>query len=130
MERIKNMNERIKELRKYLMLNQEEFGKQIGVKKSAISLIESGKNNVTERMLLSICLVFDVNEQWLRDGIGEMFIDKNSNQLIAKFLGDLLVEPNSFRKKLITGMAKLNSSEWDEFEKIITKIMSTEENSN
>ena len=72
------MNERIKELRKKLGLTLEKFGEHIGVTKMTISRIENGKNTVTEQMFKSICLEFNVNEEWLRNGSGDMFIEKNT----------------------------------------------------
>lgn len=69
------INERIKVLRTCddIKLTLEKFGERIGVKKSALSLIESGKNNVTEQMFKSICREFGVSEEWLRNGTGDMF---------------------------------------------------------
>ena len=67
------MNERIKELRKNLNLTLEKFGKRLGVTKVTISNIENGNRNLTEQMLISICREFNVNENWLRNGEGEMF---------------------------------------------------------
>lgn len=67
------MNERIKELRKTLGLSGEKFGEKIGLSKFAISNIEMGKNNLTEQTLLSIVREYNVNENWLRNGTGEMF---------------------------------------------------------
>ena len=69
------MNERIKELRKTLGLTLEKFGERLGVSKVAISLIENGKNALTDQMFKSICREFNVNENWLRTGNGEMFND-------------------------------------------------------
>lgn len=68
------MNERLKELRKNEGLTLEKFGARLGVSKVAISLIESGKNNLTEQMMKAICREFNVNEEWLRDGVGEPYI--------------------------------------------------------
>ena len=67
------MNERIKELRKKLGLTLEQFGNRIGVTKMTISRIENGKNAVTEQMFKSVCREFNVNEEWLRNGSGDMF---------------------------------------------------------
>lgn len=68
------MNERLKKLRKKLNLTMEDFGGRLGVKKNTISQIESGKNNLTEQMIKAICREFSVNEEWLRNGYGDMFI--------------------------------------------------------
>lgn len=67
------MNERVKELRKTLNLTMEKFGEQLGVTRSAISNIENGNRNLTDQMLRAICREFGVNENWLRNGVGEMF---------------------------------------------------------
>lgn len=77
------MNERINELRKLLRLTMEEFGKRLGVTRSAISNIESGKRNVTDQMVFSICREFNVDEIWLRTGKGEIFQKAPESELDA-----------------------------------------------
>ena len=67
------MNERLKELRKCLGVNQEEFSTKIGVTRSAISRLESRDINFTEQMIISICRAFNVNRAWLVEGVGDMF---------------------------------------------------------
>lgn len=78
------MNTRIKELRNYLNLSQREFGNAIGLR-SSISEIENGKAPITERTIIAICSKFNVNEKWLKSGIGEMFIveDKKFNEFFS-----------------------------------------------
>ena len=68
-------NERVKKIRKSenVNLTLEKFGERLGVTKVAISLIESGKNNLTDANIKAICREFNVNEEWLRHGIGEPF---------------------------------------------------------
>lgn len=66
-------NERVKEIRKSENLTLEKFGARLGVGKSVLSQIENGRSNVTEQMIKSICREFRVSEQWLRDGVGEMY---------------------------------------------------------
>lgn len=67
------MNKRIKELRKALGLSGEKFGAKIGLTRMAISNLENGRYNLTEANILAICREFNVNEDWLRTGNGEMF---------------------------------------------------------
>ncbi|MFR5969575.1 MAG: helix-turn-helix domain-containing protein [Clostridium sp.] len=67
------MNKRIMLLRKELNLTLEKFGQRIGVTRAAISNIETGNRKVTEQMFKSICREFNVREDWLRNGNGEMF---------------------------------------------------------
>ena len=93
------MNTRIKELRNHLKLSQRDFGNAIGLR-SSISEIENGKAPITERTIIAICSKFNVNENWLKSGIGEMFIfeDKKFNEFYAiykklsKPLQDFLIQ--------------------------------------
>ena len=68
------MNERVKEIRKALKLNQADFGERLGLRNTAISKIENGENGVTDQTLKSICREFGVNESWLRTGEGDPFV--------------------------------------------------------
>ena len=121
------MNERVKLLRKTLDLTMEKFGDRLGVKKNSISQIESGKNALTEQMIKSICREFDVDEEWLRNGTGSMFIERTRDEEIAKFIGTIQsVEDDSFMKKFISMLAKLDESEWVLLEKMALKL--TKEN--
>ncbi len=67
--------ERVREIRKSLKLTLEKFGEKLGVKKSAISDIESGRNSLTDQMAKAICRAYNVNYDWLSEGEGEMFSD-------------------------------------------------------
>ena len=73
------MNERLKIIRLKLKLTQDDFAKKIGIKQAAISAIEKGIRNVTDRIINDICREFNVNEEWLRNGTGEMFIQNIDN---------------------------------------------------
>ena len=115
------MNNRLKELRKELGLSGEKFGEKIGVKKAAISKIESGAVGLSDSTILAICREFNVNEEWLRTGSGEMFKDMTLDEEIISFIGDIQWDAsNTFKKKFISAIAKLNEEEWKILEKIIT----------
>ena len=81
------MNERIIELRKALGLSQSEFGEKLGMARTSISSIEVKKTIVTDRTIISICTIYNVNEEWLRTGVGEMFntIDKHYDEFFETF---------------------------------------------
>lgn len=89
---ILTQGDRIKKLRKELDCTLERFGKPLGVGKTAISKIEKGENNLTEQMLLSICREFNVNQEWLRTGEGEMFIPVPEEDEVAAYVEDLLAD--------------------------------------
>ena len=76
------MNERIKKVRKALDLTQQEFAERIGMKRNSIALIEKGRNT-SDQTVFAICREFNVNEEWLRTGTGEMFNAAPSSVLDA-----------------------------------------------
>lgn len=77
------MNERIKQIRRELGLTQAEFAERIGLKQNSIALIESGKRNISDQAVLSICREYGVNEEWLRTGDGDRFIPESNDELEA-----------------------------------------------
>ena len=108
------MNCRIKKIREENKRSQEEFGKRIGVGRSSISKLESGENNPSDQTILLICNTFNVNEDWLRTGEGEMFKPLSRSETIAKFAGELMKdEDDSFRRQLVEALAQLDEKEWE-----------------
>lgn len=67
------MKDHIKKIRKELDLTQQKFADKIGVKRNTIAMYEMGKTIPSDQTVKSICREFNVNEEWLRNGIGEMF---------------------------------------------------------
>lgn len=67
------MKDRIKKLRKSLDMTQQEFADKIGVKRNTIGQYEIGRNEPIDAVVNLICREFNVNEEWLRTGNGEMF---------------------------------------------------------
>ena len=116
------MNERIKQLRKYLGLNQTDFGSRIGIKQTSIANYESGTRVPLDTVVASICREFGVSEQWLRTGTGEMFPPRTRAQEIADFAADLLSdEPESTRSVVISYLMRWDADDWSAVTKILRK---------
>ena len=120
------MNERIKTLRKTLNLTLEQFGERVGVTKMTISRIENGKNNVTEQMCKSICREFNIREDWLRNGTGEMFEDLSEDEKIASILGSVFTDSDSeiydFKMAVFRELGKLDEKDWIVIRKLVDGI--------
>lgn len=107
------MQSRLKQIRKAVGLNQTEFGEKIGVKQATVAAYECGARNPLDTVIKSICREFDVNENWLRTGEGEMFRKLTRDERIADFVADVLRdEPDSFRKRFISMLSSLNEDQW------------------
>lgn len=74
-------NQRIKKLRRELDLTQQAFAERIGVSRANIGKYETGISEPSAAVLSLICREFDVREEWLRTGEGEMFKPKPSDVL-------------------------------------------------
>ena len=123
------MNSRFKELRKALGKSQEEFGKLLGLSKSGVSDIESGRRNVTEQHIIMLNNYKDkrISENWLRTGEGEMFLPIDREREIAKLTMDLLTEEtDSFKNRLISALSRLSEEEWELLAKIADDITKKE----
>ncbi len=68
------MNSRVKAVRKSLHLSQEDFGKQLGVGRGVIVNIELNRAEIKPLFIEHLCDVFNVSEDWLQTGDGEMFV--------------------------------------------------------
>lgn len=82
--------ERVKTVRKSKEMTMEEFGKRLGVTRTAISNIEKGYRGLTEQMLKSICREFSVDEEWLRTGDGDMPQKLSEEEEVSALVSDLL----------------------------------------
>nr|WP_243022280.1 helix-turn-helix transcriptional regulator [Clostridium sp. OF03-18AA] len=78
-----NIGDRLKRLRKELDLTQEAFASRIGSVQNTITGYESGRRNPSAPVISLICREFDVNEEWLRNGTGEMFAPESNDELEA-----------------------------------------------
>jgi len=107
---MKQIYERLKEIRLKLGISQVEFSKQIYVSKSLYGEIEIGNRNVNERIIHLISTGFNVNKEWIKTGKGEMFNSPPPDMRLEKLidiynqldgkLRDCLIEQSSILLKL------------------------------
>lgn len=117
------MNERLKKLRKELDMTQQEFADKLGTARNNIAGYETGKRNPSNAVISLICREFNVNEKWLRTGEGEMFIELSRSDEIAQFVGQLMTEEDdSFKKRLVSGLAALDDNGWKVLENFLDSI--------
>lgn len=124
-----NIGDRIKEVRKYSNMTQTEFGEKVGVKGNTIGNYELKLRNPSDAVIFSISREFNVNEDWLRTGQGDMFIELDREDEITKWLGSLAKpdDDNEFIKKFVHMLSKLEVDDWKALEKM-TLLMVEESN--
>ena len=113
--------ERVKNIRKDLGYTLDKFGERLGVRKSAMSKIEKGENNLTEQMAKAICREFRVNYTWLTSGKGEMFL--NSDDDFQERIDAVMTGENSFRKNLFKFMLELNDDDMDVLNRLMLQAI-------
>jgi transcriptional regulator with XRE-family HTH domain len=69
----KKIGDRIREIRRTERINQEELALELGVKQGYISTLETHKNEPSEQLILSICRIFGVRYDWLKNGNGDKY---------------------------------------------------------
>ena len=117
------MNERLKKLRKTIDLTQQEFANKIGIARGNIGAYEVGKNAPSDAVISLICKQFNVDENWLRTGEGEMFIKQTRDEQIASFIGTIQSnEDDSFKKRFVSMLSALDESDWEVLEKMVLMI--------
>ena len=98
---------RIKELRKALHLTQSEFGDRIGIKQNSVATLESERSEKSERTIRIICHEFNVNEDWLRTGEGDMFVELDPDEELMRFVGRITKDESSPLYRLAQKMAQM-----------------------
>lgn len=82
------MNERLKKLRKKIGVTQQEFADKLGLKRNTVATYEIGKATPSDRVISDICSKYNVNEDWIRSGTGDMF--RKPSDEIGYYVEDLL----------------------------------------
>lgn len=121
------MQNRIKQVRKALNLNQAEFGERIGVKQSTVTAYECGNRTPLDAVIAMICKTFNVNETWLRTGEGEMFAPVDPENQLMEWAGRVLADSSdSFRARFVWMMMGLTDKEWAVLEEKARQLLDEE----
>ena len=121
------MEERIKELRLALGITQQVFAGKLNPSRSNIANYEAKKNSPSDGMVSLICREFNVNEEWLRTGQGEMFKQLTNQEELMKYTALLLKDNKSAIasaiQALIVTYEQLDDSNKDVLEKVALKYI-------
>ncbi len=116
-----NTYERIRHLRKNeLKITQEEFSSKIDISRSNLGNIETGKVELTDRVISSICREFKVNYLWLTEGKGDIFTS-TPESVVDELAEDYKLD--DLDKKIIEKYLELSDSQRSVIKEYIKSIL-------
>ena len=93
-------------------LTKTAFGQRIGLTQSFVSRLALGVSAPSDRTISDICREFNVREEWLRTGEGEMYILTDAETELANFCADVLTGVSGpDRRRLASLLAGLSDDE-------------------
>lgn len=123
------MNTRIEQLIDALDIKKVDFANRVGVSQPFVSELCSGRKAPSDRTIADICREFNVNENWLRTGEGEMFVQLPKSKKIAAFLGEITAEDDdSFKKRFVEMLADMSPEDWKLLERMADRLQKKEGN--
>ncbi len=118
------MNNRIKDLRSALQLSQEDFATSLNLSRNFVWMLEKGEREPSDRTIKDICRNYNVNEEWLRSGSGEMFIEISKEKKIADLTAQVYKrnDLDELTMANLVAMAEIMFDMTDDEIKAITKL--------
>ena len=100
------------------------FSDRINVSQAFVSQMCSGLKVPSDRTIADICREFNVNEDWLRTGRGDPYIQLSRDEELAQFFGNVMKgEDPDFRRRLLSVMSRLTTDEWALLERMAWKLV-------
>lgn len=122
-----SIGDRIKSIRISENLSQEEFGKKLNLSRSIISCYEKGLREITTRSIKDIVREFNIDENWIYTGEGEMYHEITDDEEFSYMIGTLLAENDDNKIKFIKLMLDLDESYWPIITNLIEGIKKRDE---
>lgn len=113
---------RIRQIRKNADLTQEAFAQRLGIKRNTVTTYETTNKIPMDSIITSICREFNVNEEWLRTGQGEMYCLSDSDDDFQAVMEEIGVKDPKARQ-IILDYWHLNSSDKEVFWRFVDRFM-------
>ena len=111
-----NLRDRLQEVRRTFGITQRQFAKRVGVTSQLVSMMETGKAQLSHLTAKAIESEFGVNHEWLMTGIGEMITKKpNASKapVVSNELTAILCYYPNIAKALNQFVEKMTLSDWE-----------------
>lgn len=104
------LKERIKVLRTALKMTQTEFADRLGVKQNTVAAWECGARVPSDSITMSICREFDINRDWLVNGVEPM--KKPADMLPMAHFARIMSGDNEFAKAFFAELVDMPEEFW------------------
>ena len=107
-----NIGERIKMIRDDNNMTMQAFGERIASDSAAVSRIEKNQRKATAKTIKLICKEFNINEDWLINGEGEMYNKPKSDEVgYMRLLAEIAAIKDEEVRKLLEKAVQLNEDD-------------------
>lgn len=106
-----SIGQRLKEFRKSQKLTQKEFCNRVGIKTTTYAEYEIDRNTPSDAVIKLICKTFNLSEDWVRTGAGEMYLSRTREEEIAFHCASLLRSDDAEGKALLTFVLEMSPEE-------------------
>ena len=110
------IEQRIKEVRKHLGMNQTDFGESLSVTRNMVNSYEHGRVDAPQTFITLLCMKYGVDQTWLETGEGEMLREQSMDEQIAEFAGKILSGDNPFKKQVFFALSQMDDAAWEAFQ--------------
>ena len=119
---METVSQRITHIVESEKLTKTAFANSINISQPYLSQICSGQREPSDRTISDICRVYGINETWLREGAGEMYVPKTREETIAELVGSALNGSNDFKKAVVQMICSRTDQELETLEAALRAI--------
>lgn len=113
---------RIKKIRQSVGKTQQELADDLNLKRNTVATYEMGKSEPSDRTIADICRLYNVNEQWLRTGEGDMFIELSPDEELEGIFDKIQLHGDETIRAIIRTYWRLSDHDKDVVRQVILDL--------
>lgn len=121
-----SLRDRLVELRSMFNITQRQLAKRVGVTSQLISMMETGKTQISHLTAKAMEAEFGVNHEWLLTGQGEMMVRKQNASkapIVSNELTAVLCYYPNIAKALDYFVSKMTVKDWEALNDFLSRSM-------
>ena len=121
-----DLRDRLQQVRSTYNITQRQFAKRVGVTSQLVSMMETGKAQLSHLTAKAIEAEFGINHEWLMTGVGEMMAKKpnaSKSPIVSNELTAVLCYYPNIAKALNQFVEKMTLSDWEALNAFLSRNM-------